>query len=143
MKTRRQIRAQLGRIYDILFQQAEYIVRVEKPCEIKKRGATVTCVGCRVGNDKPNVLCCIGCQWHDHAKGCQADKPLTCKAWLCSVAKDRHPETRERLRRLNQRIMKLKFWVCRGDKRQSIDQAMRERGFKTKRKLTLLELIGY
>ena len=121
-------------LYDRLYAEAEAILKQYNPCRVHKCSAGVVCTewvclnkdrgAIRHATDaKPNTLCCTGCQFHDKAKGCQAEKPLPCKLWLCNYAKRLFPEAEDRLDVLRERADV--FFKFRGDKKMCLGEALK------------------
>ena len=116
------IRKRLEKKFDELYAKAEEILSKYKPCKITVIKGKVHCVGCS-GRNPPNELCCGGCQFHT-VKGCIADKPLTCKLWLCNTARNDFPECDDELDVLRDKAAM--FWVYRGYKQSSLKHASHE-----------------
>ena len=57
-------------------------------------------------------------------KGCQANKPLMCKTWLCSAKSVRHPEIEQKLYRVRKIAGTYDFIHFREDKDTSMKIAM-------------------
>lgn len=123
---KRVTRERLERIFDYLWAQADAIIKAHSPCEVKIGKHGVSCLDCRVRHrpTEINILCCGGCKFHTKDKGCIADKPLTCRTWLCYSAQEAHPEAHRRLQDIASRMHRLGFYVGRGDKEDSIANAM-------------------
>jgi len=123
----------LEEIYDLLYEKAEAILKRDNPCEHKMKCGVHSCLGKKdiLSGDNNPQCCCEGCPFWD--KGCKAEKPLTCKTWLCRISKKIYPETYSDLNKITQLIDLLHFWVYRGDKRQSLNQANSECFYSIKR----------
>ena len=81
--------------YDEVYEKAQELFDKYNPCEIKREGSKVSCVGGL--KQEGNELCCYGCGYLGK-NGCTV-KALDCKLWLCSVIARRHP-IREELKKL-------------------------------------------
>ncbi len=79
--------AEKMRIYDILWEDADAILKELNPCAIKGG----VCCGTYSGD---KGLCCKGCK-HLTATGCGV-RSLACKVWTCSAL--RNTEANQRLR---------------------------------------------
>lgn len=121
-------RAQLEKQFDALYDEAMEILTKFNPCEHKSDViGRHSCVG--NGKDIPNnansgpQCCCTGCpKWTK--KGCVAEKPLTCRTWICVAAANKNPEAFHALTKMASKVMKANFWVFRGDKNKSIELAL-------------------
>ena len=132
-KKRLEVAAEI--LYDRLYAEAEAILKQYNPCRVHKCSAGgVVCTewvclnkereAIRHDTDaKPNTLCCTGCQFHDKAKGCQAEKPLPSKLWLCGYAKKLFPEANDKLTVLRERADI--FFRFRGDKKMCLGEALK------------------
>jgi hypothetical protein len=131
-KTRNQIETE----YDALYEKVNALISETNPCEVTIAGKTAYCMACshRVCGDviKPNELCCDGCKHHDISKGCQADKPLACKLWLCSHSKKKHAKIADRLYKFEQEARELFgcFFFSRGDKTEQINRILAVQSMK-------------
>jgi hypothetical protein len=130
-KTKRTFQARLERVFDKLYAQAEAILQEHRPCAVKVNQYGASCLDCRIKyrDTQVNVLCCGGCKWHS-ARGCTANKPLTCRTWLCHTAQQHDPEAKRKLSRIADRISRLGFYVGRGDREDSIQNALAHFGFQ-------------
>jgi hypothetical protein len=118
-------RQQIEKEYDELYERAAKIISETNPCEVKTVNGFVRCMSCshRVCGEVilVNELCCDGCKHHNMKKGCQAEKPLQCKLWLCEQSKRKHPNVNTQLRLLHIEAMeKFGCLLNRGDKTESI-----------------------
>ena len=119
------LRQKLETVFDGLYQEAEDILKQFNPCEARVKNGCFSCIGqtSKLGGNNTAQCCCIGCsKWTD--KGCVADKPLTCRTWLCNLAGARHEEADNALFRLSSKVSNLGFYVTRGDKQASLDKAI-------------------
>lgn len=124
----------LDEVFELLYAAANKIVVEEKPCEHEVTATGHTCVGkshADGGNNRPQC-CCAGCRFFDN--GCNAEKPLTCKCWLCPVARKKHPTTTKRLGEINHLVLTFNFWEGRADKSESIQLATSAFCYFTNRK---------
>ncbi len=112
----------LEAIFEKLYARAESVLRQFNPCEHKVDKAVHSCIG---KADQGNIpqCCCLGCPSWD--KGCKAEKPLTCKAWLCGAAKTKHPDASNKLSEIYGHIVFYGFWAFRGDKTKSMANAQK------------------
>jgi hypothetical protein len=116
-------------LYNRLYRRADKIVRQDNPCQIQKDAkGNVTCVSSRLGKAKygskpSNDLCCGGCNQLG-PEGCKAEKPLTCKSWVCPTIWATNPKVHRKLSRVSRAAMKHNFWKFRGDKTASMQQAL-------------------
>jgi hypothetical protein len=117
------LQARLERVFDKLYAEAERILQQHKPCQVKLNQHGASCLDCRVRGATVNVMCCGGCKWHT-AKGCVANKPLTCRTWLCGSAQNFDGEAFRKLQRIAKRVGRLGFYVGRGDRTDSIENAL-------------------
>lgn len=135
------------KLYDHLYAEAEAILKEHNPCRVHTCSAGVVCTewvclrkereAIRSYTDaRANTLCCTRCQFHDKAKGCQAEKPLPCKLWLCEYAKKLFPEAEKKLKALRYRADI--FFVFRGDKKMCLGEAL-----NVWNKLALIEVLKY
>ncbi len=123
---RRKTRKQIEREYDDLYEKVAKLISETNPCEVAIKNKTAYCGSCSriVCGDviKPNELCCDGCEHHSMTKGCQAEKPLECKLWLCSQSKTKHPVVAKKLYEFrNQAYDLFGCLLHRGDKTETID----------------------
>ena len=132
MPNKKRIREALEKLYDRLYSEAEAVLNQYNPCQVGRCSAGIVCTEWREfqkpeaikssdNNAQPNTLCCIRCRYHSPTKGCQADRPLTCKLWLCSAAKICFPVAEKKLAELRDRA-KI-FYYYRGNRKMSIDEA--------------------
>jgi len=121
----------LNKIYDALYDEADSIVKENNPCGWKStknkcRGVQLSaeCMGMVKGsNNNTPQCCCDGCKFWNN--GCTAEKPLTCKTWLCRIATFNAPsEVLTKLSDITQKILHYNFFVHRGDKTASMARAM-------------------
>lgn len=119
-------RKQLEILFDDLYAEAEAILKLYKPCEVRVRSGHVKCLGCRkqnTSNSAQDELCCGGCRFHS-VNGCTAEKPLACKLWLCHEAKTKYPKAAKRLLALREIAFSNHLYVVRGDKAKSLRNAV-------------------
>ena len=90
-------RERLEKVYNKLYGHAERVLKQHCPCGVSKEGGCVSCVGSRAGITPSNELCCTGCEHHSTKAGCQAEKPMACKTWLCPPASETSPEASAKL----------------------------------------------
>jgi hypothetical protein len=130
-RRKQELQSRLERVFDKLYAEAERILQEHRPCKVKMNQHGASCLDCRVQRreTKVNELCCGGCKWHKADRGCTANKPLTCKTWLCFTAQHGDPEAQRRLQRVAERVRRLGFYVGRGDREDSIQNAMAYFGF--------------
>lgn len=116
----------LSQKYDELWDKADKLLKANSPCGIKMKGGSIICRGCaEIGMGNPNELCCGGCKFHT-IDGCQAEKPLSCKLWLCNTAASHLPRSVScELAFLESEADKLGFITLRGDKTASMKKATR------------------
>ena len=102
------------------------MIKEFNPCEVSVNNGVCRCLAAYKNSDyaKPNELCCDDCQFHTN-KGCVAEKPLTCKLWLCPIAEQKYPEVHKKLRQLWKIADCFGFWAFRGDKKMSLDNAVK------------------
>ena len=116
--------------FDFLYEMAQEILAHYQPCKIKflKNGAN--CIDCSKSlyRSKPNVLCCDGCQYHTLSKGCMAEKPLTCKLWLCRTAAEKFPTCANKLDEIYEKADELDLLSFRGDRTDSLKNGYKESG---------------
>lgn len=118
-------RKQVEREYDKLYDKVAKLISKTNPCEVTIKNKTATCMACfkRCGGEiiQPNELCCDGCAHHNIKKGCQAEKPLMCKLWLCRHSQEKYPEVTKKLSNFRREAYKLFGVLCiRGDKTETI-----------------------
>lgn len=65
--------------YERLWLDADTFMRAADPC----KAVDGQCLNARVGDGEN--FCCLGCR-HIEANGCVAEKPLTCRVWICQAA---------------------------------------------------------
>lgn len=130
MKSRRALEKQ----FDSLYAQAERILKKYNPCQHKMENGKHSCLGkkhrvweARSYNRDRVVIscCCLGCKFWVKDKGCTANKPLSCKVWLCGIAEKLNPVVAKKLNALSQKVICAGFYVFRGDKNDSINGALR------------------
>ena len=127
---RQKLREFLENKFEELYQKAEVVLRKHNPCAITRHKGKVYCVGCPAkqpewiysGGVYPNALCCGGCKFHTD-KGCTAEKPLTCKLWLCATAAKFFPECDKKLKEISNEAFKWNLCVSREDKTMSLQHA--------------------
>jgi hypothetical protein len=101
--------------YDALWNKVDAFMLRVKPCAIKNN----TCLNHRLGNN--DNFCCAGCE-HLGIKGCEADKPLTCRVWLCQVATNNLSESeREEYFKLYDEVFASGFFSHRSSKNEVIE----------------------
>ena len=114
----------LEAIFEKLYARAESVLNNFQPCEHKVINKKHSCLGqsdSLAGNNTPQC-CCIGCpSWN---KGCKAEKPLTCKTWLCGIAKLNYPKAYIQLTEVANLAKRFGFYVFRGDKNSSMDASI-------------------
>lgn len=115
----------LESIYDALYEKADKLIKKYNPCQVQiTNSGKKSCVSCiasrnkeREGNwtikGQENQLCCSGCKFLG-PNGCQAEKTLTCKLWLCS---SKFGVINEKLKKLEKLAEEYYFLVFRGDKK--------------------------
>jgi hypothetical protein len=135
-QSKQKLKARLERIFDRLYAAAEKVIREHDPCKVKINQHGASCLDCisRKGQgdaSRLNKLCCAGCKFHT-SKGCKANKPLTCRTWLCYTAQDDNPEAFRKLDRIAERAAAMGFYVGRGDKEDSINNALGYFGVRVK-----------
>lgn len=123
---KRKTRKQLELEYDALYEKIDKLISETNPCEVTIKNKVAYCGSCsfRVCGDiiKPNELCCDKCPHHNMTTGCQADKPMNCKLWLCHQSKRKHPEVARQLFFLHEEANNLFGCLLhRGDKKETID----------------------
>lgn len=112
-------RANIEKKFDFLFDEVQKVLSKYNPCAITIKDKSVHCIGCGFGGNNPNELCCSGCKFHTKS-GCIANRPLTCKTWLCGKARMVFPECAQELDNIVHRVIDLNLYVFRGDKDASI-----------------------
>ena len=112
----------LERIYDKLYERAAAVLDEFKPCEHKVENRTHSCIGQQAKHNSEPQCCCSGCKFFEN--GCKAEKPLTCKTWLCFVATEKYPEVAAKLNKIKQKALHFNFYVHRGDKTASINKSL-------------------
>ena len=83
-KTVEQLRDQLTRIHNALYDRASKLIRQQNPCQIQAGPHCATCAASRLGHETNRGLCCEGCKFLG-ANGCTV-KALGCKLWTCRTA---------------------------------------------------------
>jgi len=124
-KRKQWMRRRIEKEFDKLYAKAEFILSKYQPCAISKVKGTIRCIDCMDGKKwmtTPNLLCCGGCKFHT-IKGCIAEKPLTCKLWLCGSAAVAFPECFKQLQSLSKKAIKLGLYCARGDKKEILQNA--------------------
>lgn len=110
---------ELSQIYDILWGEADKILKEHNPCQICVTERGIECshtirqsvfVGDPLYEKHPNVLCCGKCKYHDLEKGCTV-KALGCKVSLCGTAMDLNPETHKKLRIIRDKADSLSLYL--------------------------------
>jgi hypothetical protein len=133
----------LEQVFDLLYKRADKIVIIEKPCEHTVNAAGHSCIGKshKTGGGNRPQCCCDGCKLF--RDGCKAEKPLTCKCWLCPIAQTKHPKTANKLWKIDNLVLDFGFWASRGDKSESLAQATRHfcSGFSYRRGLKKLIIL--
>lgn len=129
---KKQLRENLEAKFDGLYDKAIELLNQYNPCQIQKIGDKISCGG----NYNGPKLCCGSCR-HLSPTGCKADKPLACRLWLCPLSERKlSSDIMKKLNDLRYEAQRLGFWVFRGEKEESIKNAM----VINKRKLKLLGL---
>lgn len=119
------LRERLEQIYDALFAEAEKILKeANNVCEFRKTSDGAVCAGCSIGYVEPKTLCCEGCKYHSVTQGCRAEKPLACKTWLCVSRRGARPDVEAKLAQIRTATESFGFYKIRGDKDESLDQAI-------------------
>jgi len=151
---RQKLREFLESKFEELYQRAEVVLRKHNPCAITRHKGKVYCAGCPAkqpewiysGGVYPNALCCGGCKFHTD-KGCVAEKPLTCKLWLCATATRLFPQCEAELQKINNEASGWNLCVLRGDKTMSLQHAYRfwnipdATGFISMQRLTFIKTL--
>lgn len=133
-----EIKHKLELVYDQLYERAEKLLKEGNPCQWN----CGKCIGMKRGtvNNTPQCCCEGCCHWKT---GCTADKPLTCKLWLCKVAKkSTDKNTRRGLLDVSAEANRLGFFAFRGEKKESIDAAMWFMRYPSTRKNVIERLEG-
>lgn len=105
--------------FDFLYDCTEKVLSKYNPCKISFLKSGVNCIDCKAGFSNPNDLCCTGCRFHTD-KGCVANKPLTCKLYLCRTATKKFPNCVKELNDIYACASFLRLLSFRGDKKDSI-----------------------
>jgi hypothetical protein len=129
-ETRKRLkRRQIERKFEELYAKAEEVLKRYNPCAIIVVKGKVHCIDCGKKAKsiffKPavqNLLCCGGCKFHND-KGCTAEKPLTCKLWLCNTAMEQFPKCYRELRELRIEANDWILYAPRGDKQACLKSA--------------------
>jgi hypothetical protein len=146
-KTRKQRKEILERVFNKLYKRALELAGHDY-CQVK----CGTCVAARltiawrkkIHNNKDYIVntfpkkvdnfngCCVGCK-HLGKNGCTVEA-LACRAWICGSAYTdiRHNKSKstkfnptlKSLSYLNHRIHRWALYVCRGDRKQTIEHAL-------------------
>ena len=136
MRTNEDLRKRVEVLYDRFYSRALAVIKKDNPCQVKREGVNVVCAECIdrrkpesihfIDDAKPNTLCCIRCEHHNPKKGCQADRPLACKLWLCQTAKKLYPEAAAELDKISTEAHEVFGTLCfRGDRKQTVDHIIR------------------
>jgi hypothetical protein len=123
-------RQRIERKFEELYAKAEVILKRYNPCAISIVNGKISCIDCGIQSRSsffkpavPNFLCCKGCKFHDIIKGCTAEKPLTCKLWLCLTATCKFPKCHKALRKLRIEANDWGLYYSRGSKQDSLRKA--------------------
>jgi hypothetical protein len=123
-KTRTQVRQQLNRIYNRLWSRADELIKRHQPCQWHRDPeGHMQCLGSKAGFVPPDSACCISCKHHTPEKGCQADRPLSCRTWLCGHH-TRDLELERKLRQIRERAWRLWLSGIRQQKPEVMRQAV-------------------
>lgn len=126
----------LERIYDTLYDAADKILNKYNPCEHSFCDKKHTCLGKLIpqlgegmhGHNRTEQACCIGCEFW-RSNGCNADKPMYCKVWLCGVAINRHQDILKKLAKIKSLASRFRFAdeaCCREEKSFILSRAWNE-----------------
>jgi hypothetical protein len=124
----------LSQKYDELYARAEAVLKEFNPCEVCKTKRGVECFDTvrntklrgAFGINRPNLLCCNGCEFHNRKVGCTAEKPLMCKVWVCSTLRTAKPEVAKKLDIIGREARPYGFIsVMRADKPMALEYAIR------------------
>lgn len=130
-------------VFDKFYDEATAILKEFNPCEHKVDNNIHTCIGKL--NPKENGLywseiacCCRNCPLWNKELGCTANKPLTCRTWICTVAGLKYPYIKEKLDNIVLRMMPFDFWGCRFTKQESLRRALNRSMYKDNWNLYML-----
>lgn len=127
MTKQRQFQILIGRVFEYLYNQADSILKESNPCRHTFKKGKHNCVGqddelggMSLGR-RQAACCCYGCNFFNN--GCTAEKPLTCKTWLCPTAKLTNSGATKKLNEIANLTDYFGLYTVRGDKQQSLEQA--------------------
>jgi len=107
-QTQRVSTKELSAIYDRVYDIADRLFKQYNPCNIRKKGNRVTCIG---KTDPCKTLCCYECSpfcnltgYYYWNSGCTV-KCLGCKLFLCRPARKKSPILSKKLYRLKDRAL--------------------------------------
>ena len=102
------------KLYDELFAEADAFVKEVNPCKV----VNGECL--RKYKFNQQNFCCRGCR-HLRKTGCTANKPLSCRIWLCNYAwYNLTPEQQTRQKEIQNKIEKADLWLVRATKEDMI-----------------------
>lgn len=119
----------LEKIYDTLYEEADKVLKEFNPCEHKGDGDNHICLGSTKENpamwkENSAACCCGGCKFWKINVGCTAEKPLSCKVWLCGAARLKHKEIPHKLDAIAKKAYNLELVGARQDKSFIINNAL-------------------
>ena len=136
MKTRN-LKARLSRIHDALFARADALIKQYKPCGHKNVKVTKALIAgfafsakalkpgamLHICNHDYGTVCCSNCR-HLTASGCGAEKPLSCRVWLCPREAQTQRELANGLDAIRARADRLCLVGIREDKEHHVQSAL-------------------
>ena len=132
------LRALLSKAYDELYEQADAVLKQFNPCQhTSDKNGEHTCVEAETvkseairfwGKNYAPQCCCVGCTFWTKT-GCTADKPLTCKTWLCGITALKNPEANAKLRQIADQARSLFIYHERMDKKESLELSQVDKSF--------------